>query len=264
MKIRLILISFIILAIGASYGLYEYYEYRQERNERDLASRYLGDAAELCLKEFPAKNSHEKIRNLRHCVYINSEFRTDENLVSLWENEDVVASWMVNYMQKSVKNPPPMECSIRSGTFGEMLESQGFKSRNIIVTRNEDNFNDHVVRGVFNPDTEKWEVHDPSYDVEFVSLKNKEVLGIKRMLRAGVDEFVPCNYEGQCGWDLKTKELPLTYNKGYWNIAWIKETRTLFTTQNLDVNAKRNVYGENMSYCEFRAKWCRDKIEALN
>ena len=265
MKKKIFLTGFIILTVGLSYGSYEYYKFRQESHEKKLAGSYLADAAELCLKEFPAKNSHEKIRNLRHCVHINSEFKTEKELKSLWSNEDVVAGWLLGYMQKNKPKPPPMECSVRSAVLGGMLESQGFESRDIVVARNEDDFNDHVVRGVLNPDTRRWEVHDPSYDVEFVSKKNKEVLGIKRMLRAGVDEFIPCNYEGKCGWDLKTREgLNLEYNKGYWNIAWIRKIRTLLTTDNLDVNDKRSVYGENLSYCEFRAKWCKHNIEALN
>ena len=255
----------VIVVLGLAYSAYEYNKYRLEIHEKEIATRNFSGIAELCLNEFPAKNSHEKTRNLRHCVFINSQHNTEKNMRSLWEKADVMSGWMLGYMRKEKPYAPPMECSVRSGMLTEILKSQGLQSRHVVATRNEDNFNDHVVVEVLNPETGEWELHDPSYDVEFLSLTDKRPLGIKEMLSSGTGKFVPCNHDSKCGWDLKTREgTTLDYNRGYWDIAWVKTIRTLFTTDRLDVNVKRYVQGQKLSYCEFRAKWCKDKIEAVN
>lgn len=217
--------------------------------------------AKLCLKKFQAKNETEEIRNLRHCLFVNSEFNTDKATAPIWKDKAGTAQWLFEYGQGKREKAPPMECSYRSGTLVGMLKSLGYKAHDLVIPQNVDNFNDHVVVEVLNPDTNKWEIHDPSYDVDFVSLENRSRLSLKEMLTIDKDKYEPCNFEGKCGWDWKTSEgFALEFNKLYWNIAYVRDEDTLYVTKRLDVNAKRPVYGENLSYCEWRAKWCNNIV----
>lgn len=225
------------------------------------AAKALVELSEICLEKFPATTASEKFRNLRHCIYINSIFSADKVNNKIWKNVHKMAGMTLDYAQKDTNVPPPMECSNRSGLLVAMLKALGYNARDIVTARDEDDFNDHVVMSVFNPETKRWEVHDPSYDVEFLSLKDRKPLGIKRMLMFGTDKFEPCNFEGKCGWDQKNSEgFDLKFNKGYWNVAWIKAEKVMYVSEHFDVNKKRPVYGENLSYCDWRAKWCNNLV----
>lgn len=232
-----------------------------DRNEMRAASRSLKQLSEICLQRYPATTASEKFKSLRHCIYVNSVFNVNKGNSKLWEDHDKMADWTLDYAEKERSVPPPMECSYRSGTLVTMLRALGYDARDIVITQDEDNFPDHVVISVFNPETQKWEVHDASYDVEFLSLEDRKPLGIKRMLRFGTDKFEPCNFEGKCGWNQKTSEdFDLQFNRKYWNVAWIKAKNTMYVSNHFDVNKKRMVKGEEMSYCEFRKKWCKNVV----
>lgn len=245
----------ILVTAGISYG--KIHENREDQNR----FKSLKGFSEICLQKFPANTHAEKIKNLRHCLFVNTKFSVDKNMTPLWDDKAMMADWLFDYASKTRSDPPPMECSYRSGTLVTMLESQGYEAHDIVITRNEDDFNDHVVVEVLNPDTGAWEVHDPSYDIDFVTIQDKKPLGIKDMLVKDTSEYTACNYAGKCTWDQKTSEgFQLQYNRGYWNTAWIKEDKVLYISKRFNETEKRSVYGEQKSYCEFRAKWCNNVV----
>ncbi len=239
------------------YGLSAAREYYGERQERKAAFKSLSDFSAICLQKFPAKTDSQKIRNLRHCLYVNTLFSTDKKHTELWNQKDKMADWLFDYASKTRGDPPPMECSNRAGTLVTMLNTQGYQAHDIVVARDEDNFDDHVVTEVLNPDTKKWEVQGSSYDVEYVTKKDRKNLNLQQMLSLDTSEYMPCNFEGRCGWDLVTSEgMTLAYNRGYWNTGWVKAQRTLYISKRFDENKIRPVYGKQLSYCQWRAKWC--------
>ncbi|PZP56609.1 MAG: hypothetical protein DI586_03080 [Micavibrio aeruginosavorus] len=252
--------AFLILAaLGA---VYELSRENKKTDEKMAVMDVHREVVALCLKQFPADNKTNEIKSLRHCVFKNSVFSDDKEFEPLWKNKMAMAKWLRSSVSKERNSFPPMECSYRSGTLVSMLKSAGYEAHDLVIPKNEDNFSDHVVVEVLNPDTQKWEIHDPSYDVNFVSSKDKAPLDIKQMLTIDKDDYKPCNFAGKCGWHLRTDEgIDLTFNKAYWNMAYIKDLNVLYSTDRLDIHAKRNVYGKQLSYCEWRKKWCNNIVE---
>ncbi len=248
--------------IATAFGIiYGFFKESKQLDKKMAVTDVHREVVALCLKQFPADNKTDEIKSLRHCIFKNSVFSDDKEFESLWKNKIAMAKWLRSSVAKERDSFPPMECSYRSGTLVSMLRSVGYEAHDLVIPKNEDNFSDHVVVEVLNPDTKKWEIHDPSYDVNFISLKDKAPLNIKEMLTIDKDDYMPCNFEGKCGWHLRTDEgIDLTFNKSYWNLAYIKDQNVLYVTKRLDVNAKRPVYGENLSYCEWRAKWCNNIV----
>ncbi len=260
-KVSLV-IFLVLFAGGVVAGVKEIRKKNEKAQiKKDTMEVYL-QVAQACLKKFPAENKTQEIRNLRHCVVVNSTFSDDKNLKPVWDDKIGTAKWLHSRILNKAKEPPPMECSYRSGTLVGILRSLGYDAHDMVIPKNEDNFSDHVAVEVLNADTGKWEVHDASYDVDYVSTKNNARLSIKEMLTIDKDQYKPCNFKGKCGWKMETAEgHSLETNKAYWNIAYIKDRKVLYSTDRLDINAKRNVFGENISYCEWRKKWCNNIVE---
>ncbi len=221
----------------------------------------LKEFSQTCLKEFPAKTDTQKIISLRHCVFMNTIFTTDKRMGEMWQDRAAMMDWLEDYSSKSRRAPPPMECSYRARTLGRTLRVLGYQAHTIVVTRGADNFNDHVIVEVLNPDTKKWEIQDPSFDVQYVAKKDKSVMSIKDLLTVDFDKMIPCNYEGKCDWLMKTMEdFDVVRNQDYMGSAYIKHDKTLYLGRGFNENKPRKYQGKEMSFCQIHPDWCNKTI----
>lgn len=254
----------IIAFIGFSAGAYEYRREHQKSVERDQTNVLHKEFADWCLGKFPAKTASEKIINLRHCVTISSEFSTDKKNKEIWNDHLTMAQWLLDYAHGKSEKAPPMECAYRSGSFRGVLESVGFEAKNLVVALDVDNFDDHVVVEVLNPDTGQWQMEDPTYDAHYTLKgdKTKRALSMQELLVTDKDRIQACDYTGRCGWDYETREgKPMNKTRDYWNLAYSKEDKALYVaSKRFDETKKRPVYGELLSYCEWRKKWCGNVV----
>jgi hypothetical protein len=214
-----------------------------------------------CLKQFPAGTESQKIVNMRHCIYVNTSFSVDKKMAPMWQDRPAMMRWLYEHMSQPEKLPPLMECFYRAHTLSRSLKLLGYKAHTLTVTQDRDGFPDHVNVEVFNPDTKKWEVQDPSFDIHYVSKKDKSVLGPKEYLTLGYDDILPCNFEGQCDWDLKTSEgFSIRLTQDYMGAAYIKYENTLYLGRGYNENKKHDVQGKKISLCEFHPDYCKNIV----
>jgi len=254
------LAAFIIVLLGGLGNLlHDAYKDKLETEEMERANTALISFADLCLKKFPAETETKKFDSLRHCVFVHSVFRDNKKYTPYWEKKDLMADWILGHAKDRKSEPPPMECSFRSWTLIHMLRAMGYQAHDVVTAADQDGFPDHVIARIFNPDTGRWEVHDPSYDTKYYA--ESKALDIHEMLRMEPDNFYPCDFEGRCGWDKISREnIPFMLAHRYWNTAWIREEEKIYIAAAFDVNKKRKVGNETESFCEQRKKWCKNIV----
>lgn len=214
--------------------------------------------SKACLKNVREDNATDKIINLRHCIHINSSYNDDKKNMNVWQDRPAMMRWLNNYVTKAKKNPPPMECFYRARTLNRSLRLLGYDARTVVITNNADNFPDHVMVRVRNPDTKHWEIQDPSYDIRYVAKKDGHTLGMRQLLTYKIDDFEPCNFEGKCGWDLISREkFGISNLRPYFASAYDNRERVLYLSRDFDENRIRNVYGKKMSFCQWKPDYCK-------
>ena len=251
----------LIISIGGGFffkdEIKNYFTWRLDYSVNEPLEKF----SAACLKDLPAKTDTQKIINLRHCIYTHTVFSTDKKMQVLWMDRAAMMKWLNDYATQSTKTPPPMECFYRARTLSRALKLLGYKAHTMVVTHEADNFYDHVTVEVFNPDTNKWEIQDPSFDVQYVSKKDKSVAGPKEWLTWGFDKMQPCNFDGKCGWDLKTPEdFDLVRTQDYMSSAYVRYDKTLYLGRGFDEHVKRNVYGKKLSFCQWEPEFCQKII----
>lgn len=230
-----------------------------ERREQAETSRILNDVAKICLAKYPARNDGDVFDSLRHCVFKNSIFSDKKENTPFWDDKALMARWTRDFTTGVRQDPPPMECSFRTHTLKIMLRSLGYQARSIVTAQDADNFPDHVVLEVFNPSTNAWEVHDASYDTQYMA--QGKPLNVQQMISLGVNNFEPCDFDGRCGWDKISREnIPFSLAERYWSTAWVRRLKTLYVADEFNVEQPRNVDGIKQAYCEKRAKWCNNVV----
>ncbi len=142
---------------------------------------------------------------LRGCLHEAGEHRIDFEYAENWKNKDVLFSRLDARVGDQSLPPPAMDCFARTVTFSRLLQRADIESHNIVLISPTDEFSDHVMLEVLNPETGKWELHDPSFDVVLSDAATHAPLSARETVAADMDDIIPCRGE-VCGWDLKSWE----------------------------------------------------------
>lgn len=265
MKIKQSLI--IVFLIGAiisgllylqSHRKYFEKEYKRYTLERK-ATAALSDFTNFCLSEFPASTRTDEIKSLRHCINIYSDWRYPPG-TNLPEGEKQ-GQWLMAYAKGERDTPPPMECYYRSTALKRMLKTRGINSSLITLIRGKDNYPTHVILNVKNSENPaRHEIHDPTYDVSFHGPEKTHPLPLKDMLIGNLDDIHPCNFEGECGWDLaRADDLTLAQNKSYWEAAYHHDAKTLhYAPDRISLEQTYLLHGNHYNFCEAFTGWCKN------
>lgn len=217
--------------------------------------RPLEAIAQKCFIEFPAETVSQKIISLRHCVNLYSTFSADPKNRDKWNNQQGMMQWMEKYSRHETSEPPPMDCYYRAHAMVWILRALGLQAYTVVITNNADNFMDHVVVRVKNPDTGKWEIQGPLYDMAY-RLKEKEGWLDSRDLLAE-ENFEPCDFNGKCGWGLVSREkLTVSTIKNYFSSLYDTKEKILYLSRDFDEKKVRKVQGKKMNFCEKRPEYC--------
>jgi len=258
-----LLLTLILAAYPVTrYSLRAYVAWDARQSEIAIEKAYIS-LSQTCLEEFPALTVTDKIKNLRHCVFVNSKFGADKANEVYWKDWHGVVSWAQEHADGKRSDKPPMECFYRDKMLRNLLEIQNIESRQIVLTLNEDGFDGHVVTEIYNSDTNKWEMHDPLYDAEYRLVDEGQPATLKHMLSLPIDKIVPCDFNGECGWArLNPEGMSYTVLKRYWNAAWVAEEETLYVAPGrFDVQKKRLVNGVMKNFCEHQPDRCKRIVE---
>lgn len=99
------------------------------------------------------------------------------------------------YLFSLGKGPAPItECSARATAMLTLLAELGIDSRLIFLyADNGNSVGEHTELEVYNPDTQRWEITDPNYDVYFVNTANGERASIAQLVFGPLDSTRPCD-----------------------------------------------------------------------
>ena len=59
-------------------------------------------------------------------------------------------------------------------------------------------YSQHTFLEVFNSDTQRWEVHDPTFNLYFMDTETGERVDVERMVFGDIETLVGCNTDGTC------------------------------------------------------------------
>lgn len=139
---------------------------------------------------------------------------------------------MFEYSQGQAANPPYLMCDGQSTSMLSMLEEMGIESHLIYL------YGDggpavaqHTVLEVFNPETQRWEIQDPSSDLYFIDTQTQERASINRLVFGDYDTVEACNESG-CDPD-KTEQMRVyfqafrvgNYSSEYDGVYWVNPDR---------------------------------------
>lgn len=96
---------------------------------------------------------------------------------------------------------PRLQCAARATAMLTLLAELGIDSRLIFLYGYGDSANDiaeHTILEAFNPETQQWELHDPTGDWFYVDVDTGERLSVERVLFGPLDGVTICGYDGEC------------------------------------------------------------------
>lgn len=209
---------------------------------------------------------------VRAFINAHSEHNIDDEFYSHWGQHDVITEKMVSYAQGRSSEPVHLECSSRGGAMELTLQAMGIKVRNINVTRYDKNFAAHSFLEVYDPESEKWHIQDPGYDIFWKILETGERASVIDIVKLGVDAVEPCHSERECGWGFDNKDAQgdVVNLKAYFGLAMVKDDsigmRDIYVNEEifpLDRAVDNPEHGR-ITYCDYVKKNCRGDIVRYN
>jgi len=160
-------------------------------------SNILTDSEKSFLKNLFEKhqNNTQKIDAVRQFVYNNSKheepFDKDK-----WNSELMIKMMIRNYKEKS-NSRPHMTCGPRALSMQYILNLIEIKSFKVqVYTDNMDSFLSHTFLHVYNNDTNRWEVHDPDYNLIYLDEKGNRI-EVQDLIFTKLDEIMPYYDDGK-------------------------------------------------------------------
>lgn len=129
--------------------------------------------------------------------FIHSSSLTDEQLSYRADYSDAI-DLMFNYAQGHSDEQPFLQCDGRSTAMLTILSELGIESRLVFLYRPTPGWlSQHTVLEIFNPDTQRWQVHDlGSPDFYYVEAESMERVSAERILFGSLDNLLGCPIVG--------------------------------------------------------------------
>jgi hypothetical protein len=104
---------------------------------------------------------------------------------------------MFNYAQDDTQEQPFLQCDGRSTAMLTTLRELGIESRLIFLYRPVPGYlSQHTTLEVFNPDTQRWQLHDLNWDFYYVDAETQERVSAERVLFGSHETLLGCPMEG--------------------------------------------------------------------
>ena len=241
-----------------------------EKKENKAFAALAPDFISLCLEDTNRSDHSFILGRLRQCVYDNSIHNVDEEFYAHWRapTSDKLRRIM-NFAKGDAMEPPHMECSTRTEVLEELYLFMGYDTKKYIVAKPANEFPDHVLVEVLNPDTTKKELHDPTFNVSYNHLGTGKRLSAIDVLQTPIFEIVACSNSGECSRQQMMNDIEPLFMKmqHYYGLFYHKPDTgnkdgiLSINKSRFDPEQKFEVDGEMMTYCEKKAKNCQNPIE---
>ena len=145
-----------------------------------------------------------KVDFLRQFIYYNSE--QNDSTFELPKQMDTALNTLLIAKNTNNSELVKWRCFNKSRAMIYMLEKIGIKARSIGIWTDSGSDGDfgHALLEVFNPNTNKWEITDPTYNVFFQDSDGTR-LSMFEIVSGDLSDLEPCN-ESECSWDIKAED----------------------------------------------------------
>jgi len=112
------------------------------------------------------KDFHTRIDGIRSYIYEHSVHLIDKEFYSYWHDiAHLMKRIRLHALDPEQNRPPHTECTTRAALMYWILKQAGIRSRIIVVYAGDDITDSHAFLEVYNPESEKWEIQDPDYNI---------------------------------------------------------------------------------------------------
>lgn len=215
------------------------------------------------------KDFHKQIDALRDFISSHSHHDIYPPHEKLETDNTLILSAMLAHAQNNKERKILMECSTRVAVMADLLRFLGHSVRSTDLfmpwlEHEEDKhpaLYSHIMLGVKNPQTEKWETYDPDYNIHFQHKKSGERVSVLRaMLKP--DDYTTCDTK-HCADEIITAEgLNSARLKLYFSYIGIhnknEKMRVAFAQTQKDYDEVFTHEGKTGTFCEVRPKSCKN------
>jgi hypothetical protein len=175
-----------------------------------------GEPLERIKAALAAKSIHSSTELVDHVMMLANRYTVplmDDWHDRNWNNRDVVLTRLCRAIEGDDAARPHSSCGPRCMIMAWVLQFYGIASRQVaILSSNYPRLVGHQQIEVLNPDSGRWELYDPTWDVHFLDEKSGlrvsaldmhfRPLRIDREGKAVFDGVLPSNHDGSLrGWD---------------------------------------------------------------
>jgi len=174
-----------------------------------------------------AESPADLIDVARDFVHSYSAINTDAPLDYAADYSDALSQMMAYANDEG--EPPQLFCNGLSTAMHTVLRELGIESRLIFLYGEVPGyFAQHTFIEVFNPQTQAWEAHDPTYNVYFVDASSGQRATVARMVFGSLATVHTCDAAGTCQADTMpdlVRETLAAFRYGYTNEVWVNPDR---------------------------------------
>lgn len=196
-----------VLALVSALSAYGGYVAHKEGLIVALHNRIVGHTPPCCREEvsslLPVSNDgdHDAFVDAVR-LFVNSSSVRSSSLTShgasAYDTGGVIRSLISAH--KGSGEPPELLCSSRANAMSGILETFGIKSRQVHIFSYDDG--SHTFIEVQNPHTGSWVIHDPDYNLIWMTQHNNHRIGLSDLITESTDDVMPCRVPGECSWKL--------------------------------------------------------------
>jgi hypothetical protein len=244
----------VILWLGVDFAQEAYKSLQEKKAVQQLI------AAMEIPKDFSPADAADHVRNF---IFNNSIHKIDEEFYDHWGNQPVIISRILAFYNGERTEPPHMECSSRSNLMRLVMDELGYRTRNIDVYMHAQQYPSHTFLEFFNLETGNWEAQDVDYNVFWIDRKNYNRVKTEDLIKNNLDNYIPCTAPAFCSWKRTDKDTNLLHERlalAVINDKKLGERYIIVNTKRFDLNKPAMADGKMQTYCQYRAKDCRQKI----
>ncbi len=257
-----------IVLISLSAILYiEGQKHIKEQHDKERIDKQIAIIEPIIEQQLDDKSFHTLTDTVRSFVHKNSIHAIDDEFYAHWKDAPLMMEKLVTYAQNKTGAPPHLECSTRTKLAETILQSMGYDTRSIDVFKQGNKFLSHSFYEVLNPETGRWEVHDPDFDLFWRHIKTGKRASITDLIKDEFSNFEPCWKTDQCGAEFLSQRTMdhITEFETRFGLASIIDRKRnlrplLVNTKRFDLEKAFDVKGTSLTYCEYREKNCRQDI----
>ncbi len=262
-KITLTALTVLIILTAIGFAVDEYFDHQEEQQKHQTYAQIIPLIGLEDTDTFETKA--DKVRSF---LFEHTQFDMSPEFYELWGNHPAIADKIIAHAKGINDKRAPLECSSRSGILESIYQTLGYKTRSVSAYKHTAQYSSHTFSEVQNPQTKEWHVQDTQNDLFWRMKDSGKRASIHDLIKHDKSAYTPCRTNQLCiEWNTENREKETPEKlEGYYDSASIIDHNNnsrpfLVNAKRFDLNKPVEINGKSpMTYCDYRAKNCRDEI----